>query len=143
MKPVEVFTPHEKQGHKAKYFMFFKWKRKHRGRKGHRGHKGTQGTQRDTGDTRGHSGHEGHKGTPGDTKGHRGYGGHEGHKGTQETQGDTGDTRGLLSLRSECLFTQRRKVAETYPLCDARLSRSARRSFASLQKSRQNHRFYV
>ena len=56
---------------------------------------------------------------------------------------DTRDTRGLLSLWSECLFTQRRKVAETYPLCDARLSRSARRSFASLQKSRQNHRFYV
>ena len=49
-----------------------------------------------------------------------------------------------LPLHSEYLFTLNQSVAlvwhRTYPICDAPLSRSARRSFALLQKSRRNHR---
>ena len=41
-----------------------------------------------------------------------------------------------LPLRSEYLFNLQQSVAQTrYPICDAPLSRSARQSFAPIQKS--------
>ena len=59
------------------------------------------------------------------------------------TLGAPVECKGLygLSLRSEWLFTLRRRVAETYPICDAPKSRSARSSIASLKKSHWNHCF--
>ena len=45
--------------------------------------------------------------------------------------------------RSECLFTLRRKAAETHVICNHPILRLARRSFATFQKSRRNHVSYV
>ena len=44
----------------------------------------------------------------------------------------------LLPLRSEYLYTLQRRVAVSHPVCDVSLSRSARCSFAPLQKSHQD-----
>ena len=48
----------------------------------------------------------------------------------------------LLPLRSEYLYTLQRRVAVSHPVCDVSLSRSARRSFAPLQKSHQEQKPY-
>ena len=48
----------------------------------------------------------------------------------------------LLPLRSEYLYTLPRRVAVSHPVCDVSLSRSARRSFAPLQKSHQEQNPY-
>ena len=89
MIPIQVFAPYEKKCNATEYFMFIKWKRRHKGQRGHGGH-------------RKHKGHKG-KGVHGGHRKHkekkrniRETTGHKQHKGTQRKQGtqdDTGNTR--------------------------------------------------